>query len=115
MKCRDPDLRRKILAIAEPSAYDDKGIFKCAPVALLVETLMNVEENCTPALKEAANSKSPNSPAGKMRLVCLLVPEHEAPATYSYLGHEEALRCEYGVVKPRNGLTTDINGKDVTR
>lgn len=76
---------------------------------------MKVEEGFTPALKEAANSKSSNSPAGKMRLARLSVPEHEAPTIYSYLGHEEAQVCGYGVVKLRNGLTTGINEKDVTR
>lgn len=76
---------------------------------------MKVEEGCTPALKEAASSKSSNSPAGRMRLARLSIPEHGAPTTSSYLGHEEARICEYGVSKARNGLTTGINEKDITR
>ena len=50
-----------------------------------------------------------------MRLARVSVPKHEAPATYSYLGHKEARICGYGVFKPRNGHTTGIHEKDVTR
>jgi hypothetical protein len=81
VECRDPDPRRRALALLK-QAPPMQGFFKCTPVALLAENLMKPEEGFTLALRETAKSRSTNSPGGNIKVAGHKVSEHEIPHIY---------------------------------
>ena len=114
MKCRDPILRRKALALLK-MAPPVQGFFKCTPVALLAENLMKLEEGYSLDSKKAAPSSLPDISPGSNQFASLAVSGHENTANNSPCIPEEARISEYAVFKPQNGLLPGIKEEDITR
>lgn len=84
LRCRDPTLRRRaldLLRLAPPI----QGFFKCAPVALLSEVLMKLEEGYGLAVGENTATLSRNV---------------EATTSQAALIPEEARIHDYGIFRP---------------
>ncbi|KAJ5126784.1 hypothetical protein N7448_007563 [Penicillium atrosanguineum] len=114
MKCRDPVLRRKALALLK-KAPPVQGFFKCTPVALLAENLMKLEEGYSLDSKKAAQSSLPNISPGSNQFASLAVSQHEVTPNNSPCIPEEARISGYAIFKPRNGLLPGIKEEHITR
>lgn len=114
MKCRDPLLRRKALKLLK-KAPPMQGFFKCTPVALLAENLMNLEEGYSLASEKVVKSSLANNFTSSNRFASHAVLEHGNPATNALSIPEEARISGYAVFKPLNGLPPGIKEEDITR
>ncbi|CAG8890842.1 unnamed protein product [Penicillium egyptiacum] len=107
LRCRDPGLRRKaldLLRLAPPI----QGFFKCAPVALLSEVLMKLEEGYSPALGQEntvalSHKVLDNNP----------VTTHEATGSQAALIPEEARIRDYSIFRPNEWQPPWITEEDI--
>ncbi|CAI7601811.1 unnamed protein product [Penicillium viridicatum] len=98
LRCRDPILRRRaldLLRLAPPI----QGFFKCAPVALLSEMLMNLEEGYGLAVRENTAALSQNV---------------EATTSQAALIPEEARIHDYAIFRPNQWQPPWITEEDLT-
>ncbi|KAJ5676767.1 uncharacterized protein N7477_002400 [Penicillium maclennaniae] len=114
MKCRDPVLRRKALALLR-MAPPVQGFFKCVPVALLAENLMKLEEGYSPNSKKEAQYNLPDISLSSNNFASPAVSLHENLGKNSPCVPEEARISEYAVFRPQNGLLPGIKQDDITR
>ncbi|KAJ5502427.1 transcriptional regulator family: Fungal Specific TF [Penicillium fimorum] len=114
LRCRDPVLRRRaldLLRLAPPI----QGFFKCAPVALLSEILMTLEEGYSLALRqETTVTLSPNVLA-KNVLVGLpgAIITYETIGSQAALIPEEARIHDYGIFRPNELQPSWITEEDL--
>lgn len=97
LRCRDPILRRRaldLLRLAPPI----QGFFKCAPVALLSETLMKLEECYSLTMRENTAALSQNG---------------EAITSQAALIPEEARIHDYGIFRPNEWQPPWITDEDL--
>ncbi|KAJ5529632.1 transcriptional regulator family: Fungal Specific TF [Penicillium freii] len=98
LRCRDPILRRRaldLLRLAPPI----QGFFKCAPVALLSEMLMKLEEGYGLAVRENTAALSQNV---------------EATTSQAALIPEEARIHDYAIFRPNQWQPPWITEEDLT-
>ncbi|KAJ5607964.1 hypothetical protein N7537_004583 [Penicillium hordei] len=98
LRCRDPTLRRRALDLLRLSP-PIQGFFKCAPVALLSEMLMKLEEGYGLAVRE--NTSAPSQKV-------------EATTSQAALIPEEARIHEYGIFRPNEWQPLWVTEEDLT-
>ncbi|KAJ5171386.1 uncharacterized protein N7500_004169 [Penicillium coprophilum] len=114
LRCRDPDLRRSALNLLRLSP-PIQGFFKCAPVVLLSEILMKLEESYSFSLmqentlvasqKALAKSVSGGSPAS--------IATHETVGSQAALIPEEARVHDYAIFRPNEWQPSWITEEDL--
>lgn len=97
LRCRDPVLRRRALVLLR-LAPPIQGFFKCAPVALLSEMLMKLEEGYGLAVRE-------NTAALSQTI--------EATTSQAALIPEEARIHDYGIFRPNEWQPPWITEEDL--
>ncbi|KXG54114.1 Aflatoxin biosynthesis regulatory protein [Penicillium griseofulvum] len=114
LRCRDPILRRRaldLLRLAPPI----QGFFKCVPVALLSETLMNLEEGYRLALRQdntvALLHKAPNNSVSSG--ISTAITAHETAGSQAALIPEEARIHDYSIFRPNEWQPSWITEEDL--
>ncbi|KAI3127555.1 transcriptional regulator family: Fungal Specific TF [Penicillium roqueforti] len=87
LRCRDPSLRRRALDLLR-QAPPIQGFFKCAPVAVLSETLMKLEEGYSPALRQVNTVALPHK-VEATRSQAALIPEEARIHDYGIFRRNE--------------------------
>ncbi|KAJ5373152.1 transcriptional regulator family: Fungal Specific TF [Penicillium concentricum] len=113
LRCRDPILRRRaldLLRLAPPI----QGFFKCAPVALLLEMLMKLEEGYSLALRQETTVTISHKVLVK-NVIDLPPPitTHETIGSQAALIPEEARVHEYGIFRPNEWQPAWITEEDL--
>jgi hypothetical protein len=107
LRCRDPNLRRRaldLLRLAPPI----QGFFKCAPVALLSEALMKLEEGYSLVLRQENTAALSNKVFDKNR-----VTTPGATVSQAALIPEEARIHDYSIFRPNEWQPPWITEEDI--
>ncbi|OQE28045.1 hypothetical protein PENFLA_c005G03335 [Penicillium flavigenum] len=107
LRCRDPNLRRRaldLLRLAPPI----QGFFKCAPVALLSEALMKLEEGDSLALRQENTVAPSHEVLGNNPITRL-----EATGSQAALIPEEARIHDYSIFRPNEWQPPWITEEDI--
>ncbi|KAJ5963797.1 uncharacterized protein N7479_003673 [Penicillium vulpinum] len=114
MRCRDPNIRRRALDLLRLSP-PIQGFFKCAPVALLSEVLMKLEEGYSLALRQE-NTVAPSHKITDNNVLIGLpvaITTDETNRSQAALIPEEARIHDYGIFRLNEWQPSWITEEDL--